>query len=58
MPISPVNFLWLTEPHDLQGMSIPNGNLGLEWLKRFHQPQGGLAFFVVILCVPGWSILL
>ena len=29
MPISPANLLWLTEPHDLQGMSIPNGNLGL-----------------------------
>jgi len=46
MPISPVNFLWLTDPHDLQGMPIPNGNLCLEWLKRSHQPQRGLALFV------------
>ena len=34
-------------------MGLPVGSS-----KLFHQPQGGLGLFVVVLCVPGWSMLL
>jgi hypothetical protein len=44
MLISPVNLLWLIDPHDLHGMSIPNGSLGLEWCNAFTGRKADLAF--------------
>jgi hypothetical protein len=44
MAISALNLRWLTEPHDLQGMSIPNGNLGLEWLNALNSRKADSLF--------------
>ncbi len=44
MAISAVNLLWLIDPQDLHGMSIPNVNLGLESHIAFTGPKADSVF--------------
>jgi hypothetical protein len=44
MAISAVKLLWLIDPHDLHGMSIPNGNLGLESYIAFTGRKADSSF--------------